>query len=77
MELLTGAVCPVGVIPCFSAAGSVPATGFLKQSGINMDSKGFITVNKVCLKPCSLCQPAVSPHSFHLLDFLLDDADKC
>lgn len=30
-----------------SPAGSVPATGFLKQSGIHMDSKGFITVNKV------------------------------
>lgn len=41
---------PVGVIPCLSPTGSVPATGFLKQSGINMDSKGFITVNKVCLK---------------------------
>lgn len=27
--------------------GSVPATGFLKQSGIHMDSRGFITVNKV------------------------------
>lgn len=56
------------MIPCLSAAGSVPATGFLKQSGINMDSKGFITVNKVCLKPCGLCGPAASPHSFHLLD---------
>lgn len=33
-----------------------------------MDSKGFITVNKVCLKPCGLCAPAASPHSFHLLD---------
>lgn len=30
-----------------SPAGSIPATGFLKQSGIHMDSKGFITVNKV------------------------------
>lgn len=27
--------------------GAVPATGFLKQSGINIDSKGFIVVNKV------------------------------
>ncbi|TWW60372.1 Apoptosis-inducing factor 3 [Takifugu flavidus] len=32
---------------CVIRAGSVPATGFLKQSGINMDSKGFITVNKM------------------------------
>ncbi|CAG08543.1 unnamed protein product, partial [Tetraodon nigroviridis] len=31
---------------CVIGAGSVPATGFLKQSGIHMDSKGFITVNK-------------------------------
>lgn len=30
-------------------AGAVPATGFLKQSGINIDSKGFIVVNKVSL----------------------------
>lgn len=30
------------------AAGSVPATGFLKQSGVHVDSKGFIPVNKVC-----------------------------
>uniref|UniRef100_A0A8C2Z320 AIF family member 3 n=1 Tax=Cyclopterus lumpus TaxID=8103 RepID=A0A8C2Z320_CYCLU len=27
--------------------GSIPATGFLKQSGIHMDSRGFITVNKM------------------------------
>uniref|UniRef100_G3P466 AIF family member 3 n=1 Tax=Gasterosteus aculeatus aculeatus TaxID=481459 RepID=G3P466_GASAC len=26
---------------------SIPATGFLKQSGIHMDSRGFITVNKM------------------------------
>uniref|UniRef100_A0A672FEW2 Apoptosis inducing factor mitochondria associated 3 n=1 Tax=Salarias fasciatus TaxID=181472 RepID=A0A672FEW2_SALFA len=31
---------------CVIGAGSVPATGFLKQSGIHLDSKGFITVNK-------------------------------
>lgn len=34
-------------------AGSVPATGFLKQSGLHMDSKGFITVNKVVKVFCS------------------------
>lgn len=34
-----------------ASAGSVPATGFLKQSGIHLDSKGFITVNKVCCNP--------------------------
>ena len=28
-------------------AGSGPATGFLKQSGVHMDSKGFVPVNKV------------------------------
>lgn len=33
-----------------SSAGSVPASGFLKQSGIHLDSKGFITVNKVLCK---------------------------
>lgn len=38
------------MISCLCAVGSVPATGFLKQSGIHMDSKGFITVNKVCLE---------------------------
>uniref|UniRef100_A0A4W6GC67 AIF family member 3 n=1 Tax=Lates calcarifer TaxID=8187 RepID=A0A4W6GC67_LATCA len=32
---------------CVIGAGSVPATGFLKQSGLHMDSKGFITVNKM------------------------------
>ncbi|XP_051922838.1 apoptosis-inducing factor 3 isoform X1 [Hippocampus zosterae] len=31
---------------CVIGAGCVPATSFLKQSGIHMDSKGFITVNK-------------------------------
>ncbi|XP_070402202.1 apoptosis-inducing factor 3 isoform X4 [Nothobranchius furzeri] len=31
---------------CVIGAGSVPATSFLKQSGIHLDSKGFITVNK-------------------------------
>lgn len=36
-----------GYESCLCAAGSVPATGFLKQSGIHTDSKGFITVNKV------------------------------
>lgn len=30
-----------------TSAGCVPATGFLKPSGIHLDSKGFITVNKV------------------------------
>ncbi|KAF7661951.1 hypothetical protein LDENG_00248890 [Lucifuga dentata] len=32
---------------CVIGAGSVPATGFLKQSGIHMDSKGFLPVNKM------------------------------
>ncbi|XP_053726445.1 apoptosis-inducing factor 3 isoform X1 [Synchiropus splendidus] len=31
---------------CVIGAGCVPATGFLKQSGIHMDARGFITVNK-------------------------------
>ncbi|XP_049619678.1 apoptosis-inducing factor 3 isoform X2 [Syngnathus scovelli] len=31
---------------CVIGAGCVPATSFLKQSGIHVDSKGFITVNK-------------------------------
>ncbi|KAF4795108.1 Apoptosis-inducing factor 3 [Turdus rufiventris] len=38
-KVLRADVCVVGV-------GAVPATGFLKQSGINIDSKGFIVVNK-------------------------------
>lgn len=33
-----------------SPTGAVPATGFLKQSGINIDSKGFIVVNKVSVE---------------------------
>jgi len=37
--------------------GSGPATAFLKQSGVHMDSKGFIPVNKV--------------HSFCMLLYLL------
>ncbi|XP_061624157.1 apoptosis-inducing factor 3 isoform X2 [Phyllopteryx taeniolatus] len=32
---------------CVIGAGCVPATSFLKQSGVHMDSKGFITVNKM------------------------------
>uniref|UniRef100_A0A4W3J9S1 AIF family member 3 n=1 Tax=Callorhinchus milii TaxID=7868 RepID=A0A4W3J9S1_CALMI len=32
---------------CVVGAGVVPATLFLKQSGINMDSKGFLPVNKL------------------------------
>uniref|UniRef100_A0A8D2QR92 Apoptosis inducing factor mitochondria associated 3 n=1 Tax=Zosterops lateralis melanops TaxID=1220523 RepID=A0A8D2QR92_ZOSLA len=39
-KILRADVCVVGV-------GAVPATGFLKQSGINIDSKGFIVVNKM------------------------------
>ncbi|XP_028851725.1 apoptosis-inducing factor 3 isoform X2 [Denticeps clupeoides] len=31
---------------CILGTGSGPATSFLKQSGVHMDSKGFITVNK-------------------------------
>ncbi|MBN3304284.1 AIFM3 factor, partial [Amia calva] len=32
---------------CVIGAGSGPATSFLKHSGIHMDSKGFLTVNKL------------------------------
>uniref|UniRef100_A0A4W4F0D3 Rieske domain-containing protein n=1 Tax=Electrophorus electricus TaxID=8005 RepID=A0A4W4F0D3_ELEEL len=32
---------------CVIGTGSSPATAFLKQSGVHMDSKGFITVNKM------------------------------
>ncbi|XP_046697533.1 apoptosis-inducing factor 3 isoform X1 [Silurus meridionalis] len=32
---------------CVIGTGSSPATAFLKQSGLHMDSKGFITVNKL------------------------------
>ena len=28
-------------------AGATPATSFLKQSGVHLDSKGYIVVNKV------------------------------
>lgn len=31
----------------FCLLGAVPATGFLRQSGIGLDSRGFIPVNKV------------------------------
>uniref|UniRef100_A0A8K9UL16 Rieske domain-containing protein n=1 Tax=Oncorhynchus mykiss TaxID=8022 RepID=A0A8K9UL16_ONCMY len=31
---------------CIIGTGSGPATGFLKQSGVHMDSKGFVPVNK-------------------------------
>ncbi|KAM9547397.1 apoptosis-inducing factor 3-like [Salvelinus alpinus] len=31
---------------CVIGTGSGPATGFLKQSGVHMDSKGFVPVNK-------------------------------
>lgn len=50
-----------------SPAGSVPATGFLKQSGIHMDSKGFITVNKVFYKVYSLSERVVSHFFMNLL----------
>lgn len=46
-----------------SPAGSIPATGFLKQSGIHMDSKGFITVNKVFSKAWRLSESVMS-HMF-------------
>ncbi|XP_048370309.1 apoptosis-inducing factor 3 isoform X2 [Sphaerodactylus townsendi] len=39
-KILRADVCVIGI-------GATPATGFLKQSGINMDSKGFIVVNKM------------------------------
>uniref|UniRef100_A0A7N6BL94 Rieske domain-containing protein n=1 Tax=Anabas testudineus TaxID=64144 RepID=A0A7N6BL94_ANATE len=37
---------------CVVGAGSVPATDFLKLSSIHMDSKGFITVNKMMQTNC-------------------------
>lgn len=61
-------------------AGSVPATGFLKQSGVHMDSKGFITVNKVFHIVYSLSDGVVSPVCspiFTPLNLLPDDADQC
>ncbi|XP_036454353.1 apoptosis-inducing factor 3 isoform X2 [Colossoma macropomum] len=39
-KVLRADVCVIGI-------GSSPATAFLKQSGVHMDSKGFITVNKM------------------------------
>lgn len=61
-----------------SSAGSVPATGFLKQSSIHMDSKGFITVNKVFCQIYSRCDPVVSCfYHFTHFNILPDDADKC
>ncbi|CAI5797548.1 apoptosis-inducing factor 3 isoform X2 [Podarcis lilfordi] len=39
-KVLRADVCVIGI-------GATPATGFLKQSGINVDSKGFIVVNKM------------------------------
>uniref|UniRef100_A0A8C5AP16 AIF family member 3 n=1 Tax=Gadus morhua TaxID=8049 RepID=A0A8C5AP16_GADMO len=41
-----GEVFPKTLLLWVLSPGSVPASGFLKQSGIHMDSKGFITVNK-------------------------------
>lgn len=39
---------PEGQRPhCSVLSGAVPATGFLRQSGIGLDSRGFIPVNKV------------------------------
>lgn len=48
-------------------AGSVPATGFLKQSGVHMDSKGFITVNKVFHKVYNLSDGVVSLFVFSII----------
>ncbi|XP_048199371.1 apoptosis-inducing factor 3 isoform X1 [Perognathus longimembris pacificus] len=39
-KVLRADVCVVGI-------GAVPATGFLRQSGISLDSRGFIPVNKM------------------------------
>ncbi|XP_026101049.1 apoptosis-inducing factor 3-like isoform X1 [Carassius auratus] len=39
-KVLRADVCVIGI-------GSSPATAFLKQSGVHVDSKGFITVNKL------------------------------
>ncbi|XP_057621775.1 apoptosis-inducing factor 3 isoform X1 [Chionomys nivalis] len=39
-KVLRADVCVVGI-------GAVPATGFLRQSGIGLDSRGFIPVNKM------------------------------
>ncbi|KAL7983152.1 hypothetical protein Chor_000014 [Crotalus horridus] len=33
--------------PLLFGAGATPATGFLKQSGVHLDSKGYIVVNKM------------------------------
>lgn len=53
----------MGVRPTYTTsfdflAGASPATGFLKQSGINIDSKGFIVVNKVnTVKALTVARP--------------------
>ncbi|KAG8146393.1 hypothetical protein E2320_012751 [Naja naja] len=39
-KVLRADVCVIGI-------GATPATGFLKQSGVHLDSKGFIVVNKM------------------------------
>ncbi|XP_039209386.1 apoptosis-inducing factor 3 isoform X1 [Crotalus tigris] len=39
-KVLRSDVCVIGV-------GATPATGFLKQSGVHLDSKGYIVVNKM------------------------------
>lgn len=58
-------------LTCFgvcTSAGSVPATSFLKQSGIHLDSKGFITVNKVLYKSRRAWEKNMT--SSHLCHFL-------
>ncbi|KAK6968220.1 apoptosis-inducing factor 3-like isoform X1 [Biomphalaria glabrata] len=42
--LANGTVLPADV--CIMGVGVVPATGFLKESGIELTARGFITVNK-------------------------------
>ncbi|KAJ7309591.1 hypothetical protein JRQ81_007644 [Phrynocephalus forsythii] len=39
-KILRADVCVIGI-------GAIPTTGFLKQSGIHIDSRGFIVVNKM------------------------------
>lgn len=61
-----------------SPAGRVPATGFVKQSGLHMDSKGFITVNKVICKAADpKCFGPILFNFFFHETFCPDNADEC
>lgn len=79
---MTNWICVVEYFVPLFFQGVVPATGFLKGSGINITDRGFVTVNKVCIDARSvsfdysqlndsICLKAVKESILYVKDFVI------